>query len=110
MVLFIIFSPYWGLLGPEYFISSAEIICAEVYIKNCHQALKNIGLVSGRSGKNLFRIPYRGVKKAPDSGSATLARGVKIFAENNTFTAFSLNQFFNHPSENVLAQLFEHFQ
>ncbi len=48
------------------------------YPKNCHQALKNMGLGSGNrdpgSGKNLFRIPDPGVKKAPDpgSGSATL--------------------------------------
>jgi hypothetical protein len=39
-------------------------------------ALKNMGLGSGirdtGSGKNLFRIPDPGVKKAPDPGSATL--------------------------------------
>jgi hypothetical protein len=41
------------------------------YPKNCHQPLKNMGL---GSGKNLFRIPDPGFKKAPDpgSGSATL--------------------------------------
>jgi hypothetical protein len=48
------------------------------YPKNCHKALKNMDLGSGirdpGSGKNLFRIPDPGVKKAPDpgSGSATL--------------------------------------
>jgi hypothetical protein len=48
------------------------------YPKNSHQALKNMDLGSGIrdpvSGKNLFRIPDPGVKKAPDpvSGSATL--------------------------------------
>ncbi len=50
------------------------------YSKNCHYALKNMGLGSGiwdprsGSGKNLLRIPDPGVKKAPDpgSGSATL--------------------------------------
>ncbi len=45
--------------------------CRTFYSKNCHYALKNMGL---GSGKNLFRIPDPGVKKAPDpgSGSATL--------------------------------------
>ncbi len=48
--------------------------------KYCHQALKNMGLGSGirdprsgirdlGSGKNLFRIPDLGVKKAQDPGS-----------------------------------------
>ena len=32
------------------------------------------------SGKNLFRIPDPGVKKAPDPGSATLENGTKINA------------------------------
>jgi hypothetical protein len=42
-----------------------------VYKKDCQKALKH--MVFG-SGINLFRIPYPGVKKAPDpgSGSATL--------------------------------------
>ncbi len=48
--------------------------------KNCQKALKNMILGSGirgpgsGTGKNLFRIPDPGVKKAPDpgSGSATL--------------------------------------
>jgi hypothetical protein len=31
-----------------------------------------------RTGKNLFRIPDPGVKKAPDPGSATLGTGIKI--------------------------------
>jgi hypothetical protein len=52
------------------------------YSKNCHYALKNMGLGSEirdpGSGKNLFRIPDPdpGVKKAPDpgSGSATLMK------------------------------------
>jgi hypothetical protein len=43
------------------------------YPKNCHQTLKNMGLGSGirdpGSGKNLFRIPDPGVKKAPDPES-----------------------------------------
>ncbi len=57
------------------------------YPKNCHQALKNVGLGSGirdpGSGKNLFRIPDPGVKKAPDpgSGSATLEKGYYKFFE-----------------------------
>jgi hypothetical protein len=48
--------------------------------KNCQKALKNMVLGSGirdpGSGKNLFRIPDPGVKKAPDpgSGSSTLAK------------------------------------
>jgi hypothetical protein len=48
--------------------------------KNCHKALKYMCLGSGirdpGSGKNLFRIPDLGVKKAPDpgSGSATLQK------------------------------------
>jgi hypothetical protein len=38
------------------------------YPKNCHTALKNIGLGirDPGSGKNLFRISDPGVKKAPD--------------------------------------------
>jgi hypothetical protein len=40
---------------------------------------QKMGLRSGRqdprSGKNLFRIPDPGVKKAPDPGSATLCKG-----------------------------------
>ncbi len=43
------------------------------YPKNCQKAFKNIGLGSGirdpGSGKNIFRIPDPGVKKAPDPGS-----------------------------------------
>jgi hypothetical protein len=56
------------------------------YKKNCQKALKNMVLGSGirdpGSGKNPFRIPDPGVKKAPDpgSGSATLARRL-IFLE-----------------------------
>jgi hypothetical protein len=48
------------------------------YQKNCQKALKNMVLGSGildpGSGKNLFRIPDPGIKKAPypGSGSATL--------------------------------------
>ncbi len=48
------------------------------YPKNTQYTLKYMGLGSGirdpGSGKNLFRIPDPGVKKAPDpgSGSATL--------------------------------------
>ncbi len=51
------------------------------YPKNCHYALKNMGLGSGirdpGSGKNIIRIQDPGVKKAPDtrSGSATLDGG-----------------------------------
>ncbi len=43
------------------------------YPKNCHQALKNIGL---GPGKKLFRIPNPWVKKTldPGSGSATLQK------------------------------------
>jgi hypothetical protein len=43
------------------------------YSKNCHQALKNMGL---GFRDNLFRIPDPGVKKAPvpGSGSATLVK------------------------------------
>jgi hypothetical protein len=45
--------------------------------KNFQYALKYMGLGSEiwdpGSGKNLFRIPDSGVKKAPDPGSATLA-------------------------------------
>jgi hypothetical protein len=43
------------------------------YSKNCHHALKNMGFGSGirdpGSGKNLFRIPDPGIKKAPDPGN-----------------------------------------
>ncbi len=43
------------------------------YQKNVHYALKYVGLGSGirdpGSGKNLFRIPESGVKKALDLGS-----------------------------------------
>ncbi len=43
------------------------------FSKICHLALKNMDLGSGirdpGSGKNLFRIPDPGVKKAPDPGS-----------------------------------------
>ncbi len=52
-----------------------------------------MGLGSGirdpGSGKNLFRIPDPGVKKAPDPGSATLlcTRVVKVpFSRNNYFS------------------------
>jgi hypothetical protein len=34
--------------------------------------LSKIWVRDAESGKNLFRIPYPGVKKAPDPGSATL--------------------------------------
>ncbi len=41
------------------------------------KALKNwVWDPGSRSGKNLFRIPDSGVKKAPDPGSATLEEGV----------------------------------
>ncbi len=54
------------------------------YPKNCHQALKNMGLGSGirdpGTGKNLFWIPDPGVKKATDTGSATLVPYVPILS------------------------------
>ncbi len=50
------------------------------YQKNCQKALKNMVVRSGirdpGSGKNPFRIPDPGVKKAPDPGSATLLCGL----------------------------------
>ncbi len=61
------------------------------YPKNCHLALKHMGLGSGirdpGSGKNLLRIPDPGVKKAPDpgSGSATLIQIVQTL-KNRTKT------------------------
>ncbi len=43
-----------------------------LYPKNCHQALKNVGLGSGirdpGSGKNLFRIPGSKRHRIPDPG------------------------------------------
>jgi hypothetical protein len=43
-----------------------------------------MGLGSGirdpGSGKNLFRIPDLGVKKAPDPGSATLGKNIWFFS------------------------------
>jgi hypothetical protein len=53
--------------------------------KKKKKVLKNMGWGSGirdpGSGKNLFRIPDTGVKKAPDprSGSATLIQEDTIF-------------------------------
>jgi hypothetical protein len=42
------------------------------------------GIRDPRSGKNQFRIPDPGVKKAPDpgSGSATLTRNVSKYCSN----------------------------
>ncbi len=58
------------------------------YQKNCQKALQNMVLGSGirdpGSGKNPFRIPDPGVKKAPDpgSGSATPAFCKEISSKN----------------------------
>jgi hypothetical protein len=41
-----------------------------------------------RSGKNLFRIPDPGVKKAPDPGSATLPTMMKKYALTAHITDF----------------------
>jgi hypothetical protein len=53
------------------------------------KALKNMVLGSGirdpGSGKNLFRIPDPGVKKAPDPGSATLDGTVISVSTSGTF-------------------------
>jgi hypothetical protein len=44
----------------------------EVFTQKIFNMLSNIWVWDRRSGKNLFRIPDPGVKKAPDPGSATL--------------------------------------
>jgi hypothetical protein len=44
----------------------------EVFTQKIFNMLSNIWVWDPGSGKNLFRIPDPGVKKAPDPGSATL--------------------------------------
>jgi hypothetical protein len=41
------------------------------------------GIQDPRSGKNLFRIPDQGVKKAPDPGSATLVYSLTLLYIHN---------------------------
>ena len=57
----------------------------EVFTKKIFNMLSNIWLWDPGSGKNLFRIPDPGVKKAPDpgSGSATMP-GCNVCIDNQT--------------------------
>jgi hypothetical protein len=72
--------------------------------KNVQYALKYMGLGSGirdpGSGKNLFRIPDPGVKKAPDpgSGSATLdPRSSPYSFVFLLYTLFTISNFYRSP-------------
>ena len=47
-------------------------IIIELFTHKIVTKLSKIWIWDPRSGKNLFRIPDTGVKKAPDPGSATL--------------------------------------
>jgi hypothetical protein len=49
----------------------------ELFTQKIVKKLSKIWIWDPRSGKNIFRIPDTGVKKAPDpgSGSATLQKG-----------------------------------
>ncbi len=56
----------------------------EVFTQEIFNMLSNIWVWDPGSGKNLFRIPDPGVKKAPDpgSGSATLDSWIRICIRN----------------------------
>jgi hypothetical protein len=54
----------------------------ELYTKKIVKKLLKIWFWDPGSGKNLFRIPDPGVKKAPDPGSATLIGNIGIPVEN----------------------------
>jgi hypothetical protein len=57
------------------------------------------GIPDPGSGKNLFRIPYPGVKKAPDPGSATLVLSVQdgMHQQLRIVSSFALRSFFPDP-------------
>jgi hypothetical protein len=75
------------------FIPKNFSICSQIY---------GFGIRDPRSGKNLFRIPDPGVKKAPDpgSGSATLV----IFNNNGIGTFSESGQISNYVDSRIQTQ------
>jgi hypothetical protein len=70
--------------------------CITFYSKNYNLALKHIGWDPGY-GKNLFRIPDPGVKKAPDPGSRI--RICNTSSTINLVGSFALGRDFNLPMD-----------
>ncbi len=67
------------------FLPKKFSICSQIYgfgIRDPRSGIRDPG-----SGKNLFRIPDPGVKKAPDPGSATLLFNIQYTAtEHNSLS------------------------
>jgi hypothetical protein len=74
--------------------NSLQIIVLLSYPKNCHKALKNMGLIQDpRSGKKLFSIPDPGVKKDsdPGSGSTTMYRYCTVLYKRRCILFYNAN-------------------
>jgi hypothetical protein len=63
----------------------------EVFTQKIFNTLSNIWVWDPGSGKNLFRIPDPGAKKAPDPGSATLVLGTILSSSIFRSDDFSAN-------------------
>jgi hypothetical protein len=65
-------------------------IIIELFTKKIVTKLSKIWVWDSGSGKNLFQIPDPGVKKAPDPGSATLAKSINSVDNINLYEMHSL--------------------